>query len=120
MLTFAVILSTLVLQGLTLAPLIRVLQLSADQTLELEEAHARDHAAGAALARLDQLATTPDAAPEPIDRLRAVYTQRVQRASPIHMGHDDGAARARAELRRVRHETLPPSVGRSSRCATRA
>jgi Na+/H+ antiporter len=105
-LTFAVILSTLVLQGLTLTPLIRALHLDADQTLDLEEARAREDAAGAALARLDQLAAAPDAAREPIDRLRAVYTQRVRRSSPINLGHDDGSAKARAALRRLRHETL--------------
>jgi monovalent cation/hydrogen antiporter len=105
-LTFAVILSTLVLQGLTLTPLIRALHLGADQTLELEEARAREDAAGAALARLDQLAAAPDAAQEPIDRLRAMYTQRVQHSSPINVGHDAASASARAALRRLRHETL--------------
>jgi len=105
-LTFAVILSTLVLQGLTLTPLIRALHLGADQTLELEEARAREDAAGAALARLAQLAAAPDAAQEPIDRLRTMYTQRVRRSSPIDIGHDDGSARARAMLRRLHHETL--------------
>ena len=105
-LTFSVILSTLVVQGLTLTPLIRTLRLAADQTLELEEAHAREHAASAALARLDQLAGAPDAHPESIDRLRAVYTQRVQRSSPIRTGHDDGSGALRAAARRIRYETL--------------
>ena len=105
-LTFAVILSTLVLQGLTLTPLIRVLHLGADQTLELEEAHARGEAAGAALAKLDQLASDSEPAREQIERLRAMYTQRVQRSSPIRVGEDDGSARARAAFRRLRHETL--------------
>ena len=39
--TFAVILSTLVLQGLSLIPLIRWLDLDEDRTLELEEERAR-------------------------------------------------------------------------------
>jgi CPA1 family monovalent cation:H+ antiporter len=105
-LTFAVILATLVLQGLTLTPLIRALRIGADQTLELEEARAREEAAGAALARLDQLAATPAPPQEQIDRLRAMYTQRVRRSSPIRLGEDDGSAAARAAFRRLRHETL--------------
>jgi monovalent cation/hydrogen antiporter len=105
-LTFAVILSTLVLQGLTLTPLIRALRLAADQTLELEEARAREEAAGAALARLDQLATDSSPAQEQIERLRSMYTQRAQRSSPLRLGEDDGSAGARAAFRRLRHETL--------------
>jgi len=105
-LTFAVILATLVLQGLTLTPLIRALRIGADQTLELEEARAREEAAGAALARLDQLAAAPAPPQEQIDRLRAMYTQRVRRSSPIRLGEDDGSAAVRAAFRRLRHETL--------------
>lgn len=100
------ILSTLVLQGLTLTPLIRALRLAADQTLELEEARAREEAAGAALARLDQLAADSSPAQEQIERLRSMYTQRAQRSSPLRLGEDDGSAGARAAFRRLRHETL--------------
>src|SRR5262249_12702090 len=49
--TFEVILATLVVQGLTLSPLIRRLRLASDYTLELEEAHPRQEAGRAALAR---------------------------------------------------------------------
>jgi len=104
--TFAVILATLVVQGLTLTPLIRVLELGEDRTLELEEARAREDAANAALARLDELAGTPWARREDVDRLRAIYTQRVQRSSPIELGADNIAARAQAAFRRLRHEVL--------------
>jgi len=100
-----VILSTLVLQGLSLTPLIRALRLGRDQTLELEEARAREEAARAALTRLDQLAGAPWPHREQIDRLRAVYTQRLRRASSID-AEDAGSARARAAHRRLRHETL--------------
>ena len=103
-LTFAVILSTLVLQGLTLAPMIRLLRLERDDTLELEEAHAREEAARAALTRLDQIDGVPWARREQIDRLRAMHTQRVARSSPIRLG--DGDAEDRAAYRRLRHETL--------------
>jgi monovalent cation/hydrogen antiporter len=105
-LTFAVILATLVLQGLTLTPLIRALRVGADQTLDLEEARAREEAAGAALARLDELDAASAPPREQIDRLRSMYTQRVRRASPIRLGEDDGSAAARAAFRRLRHETI--------------
>jgi monovalent cation/hydrogen antiporter len=103
-LTFAVILSTLVLQGLTLTPLIRVLGLEHDDTLDLEEAQARETAAGAALARLEQLAAEDGTRRTAIERLRAIYTQRLQRSSPLRLGEGDAAARA--AYRRLRHETL--------------
>ena len=105
-LTFEVILATLVLQGLTLSPLIRRLRLGDDTTLELEEAHAREEAARAALARLDDLAQSPEAPREDIDRMHTLYTQRVRRASSIDPGADIESARAQAARRRLRHETL--------------
>jgi len=104
--TFAVILATLVLQGLSLTPLIRFLELGEDRTLELEEARAREEAAQAAIAHLEQLSTAPWPRREDVDRMRAVYTQRIRRSSPIELGADGSAARAQAAFRRLRHETL--------------
>jgi len=104
--TFAVILATLVLQGLTLTPMIRFLELGEDRTLELEEARAREDAARAALTRLDELAGAPWARREDVDRLRTVYTQRVRRSSPIELGADSTATRAQAAFRRLRHDIL--------------
>jgi CPA1 family monovalent cation:H+ antiporter len=104
--TFQVILATLVLQGLTLSPLIRRLRLGDDTTLELEEAHARQEAGRAALARLDDLAAGPGASREDIERMRTLYTQRVERASSINPGVGAESARAQAAFRRLRHETL--------------
>ena len=100
------ILVTLVLQGLTLPPLIRRLRIADDSTLELEEAHARQEAGRAALARLDDLAKGQAAPPESIERMRTLYRQRVERASSIDPGAGAEAARAQATLRRLRHEAL--------------
>jgi Na+/H+ antiporter len=105
LLTFAVILSTLVIQGLSLTPLIRRLELGEDDSLEVEEAFAREEAARAALARLETL----DGGAWPrqdLERLRALYTQRVQRASPLDLGDGSDTARARAASRRLRQEML--------------
>jgi CPA1 family monovalent cation:H+ antiporter len=104
--TFQVILVTLVLQGLTLFPLIRWLRLGNDTTLELEEAHARQEAGRAALARLDALADGAAAPRDDIQRMRTLYRQRVERASTIDPGVGAESARAQAALRRLRHETL--------------
>jgi monovalent cation/hydrogen antiporter len=106
LLTFAVILSTLVLQGLSLTPLIRALDLGEDNRLEMEEAHARETAARAGLTRLDDLASEGWVPREGVDRLRATYSQRVRRASPINPGDGEASARIQAALRRLRHETL--------------
>src|SRR5262245_56158557 len=104
--TFEVILATLVVQGLTLSPLIRWLRLGNDPTLELEEAHARQEAGRAALARLDELAQAPEAPRADIERMRTLYMQRVQRASSIDPGVSADSARSQAALRRLRHDTL--------------
>ena len=105
-LAFAVILSTLVGQGLSLKPLIRVLNLAEDTSLELEETQAREAAARAALARLDELASAPWARRDQVDRMRALYTQRLQRSSALNPGDDRAAAETQAAYRRLRHETL--------------
>jgi Na+/H+ antiporter len=105
LLTFAVILSTLVVQGLSLTPLIRWLRLGHDDSLDLEEAFAREAAARAALARLETVDGGP-AARDEIERLRTSYTQRVHRATPIVLGEGSDSARSRAARRRLRHETL--------------
>jgi CPA1 family monovalent cation:H+ antiporter len=101
---FAVILSTLVLQGLTLTPLIRALRLAEDETLELEEAWAREAAARAALTRLEELAGDARSRQEDHHRLQTLYGQRLQRASSL--GADDGRATERAAYRRLRSEAL--------------
>lgn len=106
LMTFAVILSTLVLQGLSLIPLIRWLALDEDRTLELEEERAREEAARSALARLDQLVGEPWPRPQDVERLRAIHTQRIRRASSIDLGDCEETAQAQAALRRLRHETL--------------
>ena len=106
LLTFAVILSTLVVQGLTLTPLIRALRLGRDDTLEREESHAREVATQAALTRLDDLSGEAWAQPDHVDRMRSVYAQRMRKASTIELGDSEAVARAQATVRRLRHETL--------------
>ena len=93
------------IQGLSLTPLIRRLELEEDDSLEVEEAFAREEAARAALARLEALDGGAWSRHE-LDRLRTLYTQRVQRASPLELGQGSDTERARATARRLRHELL--------------
>ena len=69
-LTFAVILVTLVGQGLTLPWLIRLLRLADDGGAEREDAKARIHAAEAALARLEELAEEDWVRDDTAERMR--------------------------------------------------
>jgi Na+/H+ antiporter len=78
-LTFAVILATLVVQGLTLPTLIRRLRLSSDGTEEKEELRARMAATQAALARLGELAGADWTRDDTVERLQGLYEFRRRR-----------------------------------------
>lgn len=76
--TFAVILLTLVGQGLSLGPLIRLLGIMRDGSLEQEHALAHQVAARAALARLDELAGEEQVPQEALASLRSHYASKLQ------------------------------------------
>jgi CPA1 family monovalent cation:H+ antiporter len=80
-LTFSVILATLVLQGLTLGPLIRALRFSdADEAGMLAELRARLKAAHAALSRLEELSADDERIPpRSQERMREFYEDRIRR-----------------------------------------
>jgi Na+/H+ antiporter len=78
LLTFCVIFATLVLQGLTLAPLVRWLKIKDDRITEKEERMARLKANEAALARLEEIASSKRARPRTIERLRSEYEDRIR------------------------------------------
>src|SRR5215213_7761794 len=79
-LTFSVILATLVLQGLTLGPLIAALRFEGDgQTGKLAELRARLDAARAALHELEQLRDDGRVSPESQERMREYYEGSIQR-----------------------------------------
>ncbi len=77
-LTFIVILVTLVVQGLTLPPLIRWLGIKDDNTMVQEEREARLKANRAALARLNQLAEADPAKADALQRLRIEYEDHIR------------------------------------------
>jgi len=80
-LTFAVIFDTLVLQGLTLKPLLRALRLQDGGELDDEEAHARRIAAEVGLERLEQEGVRDGVEARLLDELRRHYSVRLDRWS---------------------------------------
>src|SRR5947199_1125161 len=76
--TFCVILATLVGQGLSLGPLIRLLGLERDSSLEREHALAHLVATRAALSRLDELATEAWVPKEVLIKMRSHYEQKLR------------------------------------------
>jgi CPA1 family monovalent cation:H+ antiporter len=107
--TFVVILLTLVVQGLSLGPLIRRLDLPEDHTLEREAARAQALSSRAALARLEQLFASPPADPDARDRLGALrryYEQRAAAADAALAGVPPSSSLSEAAFKRARFETL--------------
>ncbi len=108
-LTFCVILATLVGQGLSLGPLIRLLRLQEDGSREREHAQAHLAAAQAALARLDELATQDEVPEEELMHLRSVYEKKIQNFTGRMDGAEASDERDGERLsagRRLRQEVL--------------
>lgn len=107
-LTFCVILTTLVGQGLTLPFLIRRLGIKDDGLTDEEERSARLAANEAALNLIEQLASTCDVPPEVARRLQAEYCERMEE---LRRCADDGGDVASGEIatphyRRLQYEAL--------------
>ena len=106
LISFTVILVTLVLQGLSLTPLIRALHLEEDRGFEQEEMLAREHAASMALTRLDTLAGESWSVGEQVERLRDHYGRRMQRFGGNGHVDPECSLESAEAFRRLRHETL--------------
>lgn len=104
--SFSVILATLVIQGLTLVPLIRVLKLKGGHADHQEEQVARQRAAAAALARLDELGKESWPVADHVTEMSAHYGRKVQRYGAPGNGEMDGKSESIEAFRRLRHETL--------------
>ena len=76
-LTFSVILTTLVFQGLTLPILIWKLGITGDGSAEEEERSARVEANKAAIELIEQLSEKREFSPDTVQRLRAEYDERI-------------------------------------------
>ncbi|HYX77098.1 MAG TPA: Na+/H+ antiporter, partial [Gaiellaceae bacterium] len=105
--TFGVIFSTLVLQGLTLTPLIRAVDLDDGGVDAREEAKARIQAARAAIERLDQLEGEPWVREDTAERMRGLYAFREQRFGSRFDPDGDGSLEERSQnYQRLRRELL--------------
>jgi monovalent cation/hydrogen antiporter len=106
-LTFAVILATLVVQGLTLPTLIRRFRVRGNDADQQEELRARLGATDAALERLDELAAENWTRNDTVDRLRGLYEYRRQRLSArAGLVEDDGYEERSLAYQRMVRELL--------------
>jgi monovalent cation/hydrogen antiporter len=104
--TFGVILGTLVLQGLSLSPLISWLKIVDDHSLEEEERQARLKANQAALAKLAEIAKSYKVDESVLERLRAEYEDRIQQLS----GREDGSDHKKLSLFSAEYEELSKEI----------
>jgi Na+/H+ antiporter len=79
--TFCVIFGTLIVQGLTLKPVVRWLRIVDDHVTEKEERLARLRANEAALERIEDMGSASQARPENVERLRSEYADRIRQLS---------------------------------------
>ena len=109
-LTFVVIAVTLVVQGLSLALLIRTLRVGTDWSEHEEEQHARFALGKAAIAAIDELAAKESVPGEMAERIRAEFAEKVRIAPPgghVLSGGADVAKRLRgAAIRAERQELI--------------
>jgi Na+/H+ antiporter len=104
--TFTVILVTLVGQGLTLPLVIRAVGLGGDDDEGHEESHARQELIEEALARIDVLEKKwPDHKPL-IDQLRTSYQHRAEHEEQLHEAAGNEAEQELVEHRQIRREVI--------------
>lgn len=88
-LSFVIILATLIVQGLSLPPLIRWLGVEDDNSLEHEERKARLSANKAALARLQKIAEKDSTKADASKRLQIEYEDRIRQLEVTAGGHSN-------------------------------
>lgn len=104
---FCVVVATVVIQGLSLPPLLRVLAIESDGSAEHEEAKARMRAAEAALRRIEELAEEDWVREDTAERLRGLYRYRRDRFKARFDEEDDGGYERRStDFQRLRRELL--------------
>jgi Na+/H+ antiporter len=112
LIAYGVVLVTLVLPGLTLAPLIRALGLGQSEQRRRQEVEARMRLTHAALERFDELGEHGDLPHEDVERLRDRYEARLERlrdrleAAGGHPDHGTEAAKAQIEALEAERELL--------------
>ena len=111
-LAFSVVLSTLVIQGLTLPAVVRVLKLERDDLDEREDAKARIHAVDAGLARLEELVDEDWVREDTAERMRGAYNfRRTRFGARLDGSDDDGIEMRSQDYQRLRRELLNAERG---------
>jgi CPA1 family monovalent cation:H+ antiporter len=104
--TFTVILVTLVGQGLTLPLVIKAVRLGSDSDEGHEESHARQELIEEALRRIDDLEQKwPDHKPL-IDQLRTSYQHRAEHEEQLHEAPGNEAEQELVEHRQIRSDVI--------------
>ena len=103
-LTFAVILVTLIGQGLTLGPLITALGLHDDGAEEYEEQVARQRVAEAGLGRIDELGDPDWIGSDSVERARNLLDYRRRRFGALVDGDGDGYEERAGAWRRLMYD----------------
>lgn len=115
-LTFSVIVATLVLQGMSLRPLLRWLGLREDGHMDAEESRARHAAAEAGLARLEQIVAREAADPGAVTYLRRTHREQLRRWGSRDES-TDGTGNAAAERRAASYRELRDQMLEAERAA---
>jgi monovalent cation/hydrogen antiporter len=110
-LTFSVILTTLVLQGLSLPLLIRKLGITYDGEADEEERRARLEANKAAVELIGKLRANGEFSPDTVDRLRAEYDERLEQLQLCAENPDD----CRGEIATPQYQRLQREALRAER-----
>jgi CPA1 family monovalent cation:H+ antiporter len=109
-LTFVVIAVTLVVQGLTLKPLIRRLKLGRDWSLQEEHQRAKMALGKAAIAAIDAVAAKEEISDELAERIRAEFAEKITLAVPgglvLSRSGADVARRLRAAAVKAERQEL--------------
>jgi CPA1 family monovalent cation:H+ antiporter len=106
-LTFCVILVTLVVQGLSLPPIIRWLGVKDDGAMEKEERLARLKANHAALTRLNEIELADPSKADALRRLRAEYEDHIRQVDGVDPASANTPLRLfSSEYERLSHEAL--------------
>jgi Na+/H+ antiporter len=110
-LTFVVIAVTLVIQGLSLKPLIRRLQVGKDWSMQEEQQRAKMALGKAAIAAIDTVVAQDGISNELAERIRAEFAEQITLAIPNgivlrHSGADDAKRLRAAAVKAERHELI--------------
>jgi len=110
-LTFVVIAVTLVVQGLTLKPLIRRLKLGRDWSLQEEQHRAKMALGKAAIAAIDAVAARDEIPNELAERIRAEFAEKITLSVPgsvvlSHSGADNARRLRDAAVKAERQELI--------------